>query len=139
MALVKNGKKGHIIVADEIHLYLNSVKSKDTTIETFASISQLRKNRTVVIGSSQLVMRLEKAVREQMTTIIKCKTIAGVLTFQTAFDAHTLELDHRTGKLMGDKIKSGFFIQTRELRNSYDTMQIVQPANVLYEQLYNSI
>jgi len=130
---VRQGTKGHLLVIDEIHLYLNSLKSKDTSIETFAAISQLRKNKTLIIGSSQVVMRLEKAVREQMTTIIKCDTHFGVFTMQTVFDGHTLEQDMQ-GKLLGDVLKRGFFVQNRELRESYDTLQIVQPSNVLYEQ-----
>ena len=133
MFLVRRGNAGHILAIDEVHLYLNSTKSKETSIETFASISQLRKNRTVILGTSQLATRLEKALREQMTTIINCNTYFGVLTTQKVLDAHTLEYDPNTNSLMGDVLKKGFFFQTRELRNSYDTMQIVQPADQLYQ------
>jgi len=136
MMLVKRGKAGHVIVSDEIHLYLNSVNSRETSIETFASISQLRKNRTLILATSQLAMRLEKAVREQMTTIIACETKFGLLTKQTAISGRTAILDSRSGKLQGNIIAKGFFVQTRELRNSYDTFQIVQPASQIYEQLY---
>jgi len=134
MNYLENGDSGIIDIVDEAHLYFNSVNSKDTKIDIFAFVSQLRKKHRLFVATSQIFMRMEKAVREQAVTIIGCKTYFGVLTVQRAYDATEVDQD-RLGALVGHVKRRGWFIQTRELRNLYDTMQIVISTQTVFENL----
>lgn len=129
---VNNDKYGVIYLIDEIHLYFNALGSLNIPMYVFAEISQQRKQRKVIIGTSQLFMRLAKPFREQCDNIIICSTIAGVLTKQSAYDGADIEQDYN-GKLIGTKKKTGWFYQTRKLRSIFDTYQKVVSGQELYE------
>lgn len=119
---VNNDKYGVIYLIDEIQTYLNALDSKNVPMSVFTEISQQRKQRKVIIGTSQLFMRMAKPLREQCDNLIMCTTSFGVLTKQRAYDAMTLEQDYN-GQLIGDVRGIGFFIQTRYDRESFDTYQ----------------
>lgn len=121
---VNNDKFGVVYIIDEIHTYFNALESKNIPMFVFTEISQQRKQRKLIIGTSQLFMRAAKPLREQCDNVIVCSTLMGVLTLQKAYDGETLEQDY-SGRLIGDKRKTGFFIHTREIRNAYDTYQKV--------------
>ena len=129
---VRNGTGGRLLLLDEFHLYFNSTQSKDTSIEVFQQVAQLRKQATLILGSSQVFMRLEKAVREQASSIIGCDTTFGFITRQSALKAQSAALD-KMGRVVGDVQKTGYFIQTREIRNLYDTRELILPASQQYE------
>lgn len=121
---VNNGHYGVIYLIDEIHIYFNSLDSKNTPIYIFGEISQQRKQRKLIIGTSQLFTRLSKPFREQCDNLIMCNTIGGVLTTMKAYDGKTLEQTY-DGHIIGTKRSSGFFFHSIEDRNSYDTFQKV--------------
>lgn len=129
---VNNGKYGVIYLIDEIHTYFNSLESKNIPMFVFTEISQQRKQRKLIIGTSQLFTRLAKPFREQCDNIIMCRTYLGVLTKQTAYDGMTLDEDY-DGNITGEVRKRGFFIQTRKIRNAFDTFQKVVSAQEQYE------
>lgn len=119
-----NGKFGVIYLIDEIHTYFNALDSMNIPPYVFTEISQQRKQRKTIIGTSQLFMRMAKPLREQCDNMISCKTWFGILTFNRAYDGMTLEQDF-DGKLIGDVQKRGFFWHSRELRKIFDTYQKV--------------
>lgn len=119
-----NGKYGVIYLIDEIHTYFNALDSMNIPPYVFTEISQQRKQRKTIIGTSQLFMRMAKPLREQCDNMISCKTFFGILTFNRAYDGMTLEQDF-DGKLIGDVQKRGFFWHSRELRQLFDTYQKV--------------
>jgi len=131
---VNNEFYGVIFAIDEIHLYFNALDSKNIPMEVFAEISQQRKQRKLIIGTSQLFMRMAKPLREQCDNLIVCDTIFGILTRQVAYDGMTLEQDY-DGSLVGNVRRSGFFIQTRAVRNAFDTFQKVISAQEQFEQI----
>lgn len=124
---VQNGKYGVIYLIDEIHTYFNSLESKGIPSYIFTEISQQRKQRKLIIGTSQLFMRIAKPFREQCDNMISCDTWFGVFTRNRAYDGMTLEVDY-DGSLIGDIRRKGYFWHDRELRNSYDTYQKVISA-----------
>ncbi len=130
--MLRNGRFGIMYMLDEAHLYFNSLESKDISPEIFATISQQRKNTTIILGSSQLFMRLAKPIREQASSVIMCRTFLGFITLQKAYDAHVLTQDD-DGKLHGDVKKRGWFFHSRALREAYNTYQIVISSQQLYE------
>lgn len=122
---VNNGFQGVIYLIDEIHTYFNALESKNIPPYVFTEISQQRKQRKLIIGTSQLFLRMAKPLREQCDNLIMCSTRFGFWTFQTAYDGMTLEQDY-DGSLAGDVRKRGWFFHTRELRAAFDTYQKVQ-------------
>jgi len=132
LVAVNNDKFGVVYLIDEIHTYFNALESANIPMFIFTEISQQRKQRKVIIGTSQLFMRMAKPFREQCDNMIICNTHFGLLTTQKAFDGMDLEQDFN-GKLVGTKRKWGFFFQSRELRSTFDTFQKVVSGAEQYE------
>lgn len=128
LVYVNNGFVGVIYCIDEIHTYYNSLASKNVPISTFAEISQQRKQRKVILGSSQRFTRMAKPFREQAEYLIMCKTFFGFITLQEAYNANELPEDFN-GDLYGKKKRVGWFFHTRKLRNSFDTFQKIVSLN----------
>ena len=61
-----NGINGIIFLLDELHILWNSLESKDIPISEMACFCQMRKNRRVIIGTSQVYSRIAKPIREQL-------------------------------------------------------------------------
>lgn len=131
---VNNGKLGVIYVIDEIHTYFNALDSKNIPMYVFTEISQQRKQRKLILASSQIFMRLAKPFREQCDSMIVCRTHFNVLTTQTVYDGMTLRQDY-DGNLDGNVKKRGWFWHTRKIRESYDTFQKVVSGAEQYEQM----
>lgn len=129
---VNNGKYGVIYIVDEIHTYFNALDSKNIPSYIFTEISQQRKQRKLILGSSQLYLRMAKPFREQADTLLFCKCVFGVLNFLTVMDGQTVE--EKDGKVIGTILKRGFFVQTRKLRNTFDTYQKVISGREQYNQ-----
>ena len=119
---------------DEIHTYFNALESKNIPMYVFTEISQQRKQRKLIIGTSQLFLRMAKPFREQCDSLIICNTTFGVFTSQKAYDGMTLEQDF-DGSLSGTIKKKGFFFHKRFIRNSFDTYQKVISGAEQYAQL----
>lgn len=130
---VNNGYYGVIYVVDEIHTYFNALESKNIPMYVFTEISQQRKQRKLIVGTSQLFLRMAKPLREQCDNLIMCNTILGVLTIQKAYDGMSLTQDY-DGSLSGDLKKKGWFFHTRKIRRSFDTFQKVVSGAEQYEE-----
>lgn len=125
---VNNEKRGVAYLIDEIHTYFNALDSKNIPPYVFAEIAQQRKQRKCIIATSQLFPRIAKPFREQVDNVIDCRTLFGVFTMQKAYDGATLDQDYN-GKYRHTGVKKrGWFIQTRELRDAYDTYQKITPG-----------
>lgn len=131
---INNGFKGVIYIIDEIHTYFNALDSKNIPMFVFSEIAQQRKQRKLIIGTSQLFMRMAKPLREQCDNLISCNTKMGVFTKQKAYDGMTLTQDYN-GNLQGTLKKVGWFYHTRKLRNSFDTYQKIVSSDLQYEPL----
>lgn len=130
---VNNDFYGVIYLIDEIHTYFNALDSKNIPMYVFTEISQQRKQRKVIIGTSQLFMRLAKPLREQCDNLIMCSTLGGLWTFQKAYAGAEVREDAQ-GNLMHTGLKKrGWFFHTRELRAAFDTFQKVVSGQEQYE------
>lgn len=69
---LENGYYGVIYLIDEIHLEFNSLESKNIDIEVMIEVSQQRKQRKHIIGTSQVYGRLAKPFREQIRNVVLC-------------------------------------------------------------------
>jgi hypothetical protein len=134
LVAVNNDTFGVIYLIDEIHTYFNSLESKNVPMFVFTEISQQRKQRKCIIGTSQLFLRMAKPFREQCDNIIVCNTLWGFVTRQVAYDGMSLSQDY-DGSLVGNVKKTGWFFHDRKIRNLYDTYQKVVSGSEQYDQL----
>lgn len=116
---IENSEKGVIYFIDEIHLEFNSLESKNTPIEVMIEISQQRKQRKHIVGTSQVFMRMAKPLREQIKNIVICKNYLGCIQYNKLIDGETAT--EKDGKLVADVKKHSVWFHTPELYNSYDT------------------
>lgn len=116
---LSNGIEGVFYLIDEIHLEFNSLESKNIPIEIMVEVSQQRKQRKHIVGTSQVYMRLAKPLREQIDTVVICKNYLSCIQFNTVIDGKTaIEKD---GKLHADIIHKFLWFHFPLLYNSYDT------------------
>lgn len=119
----KNGIYGVIVMMDEMQNWFSSNQSKNFPPEMLQVITQNRKNRRVIMGTSQCFNRLSKPIREQATEERKCFTLFGCITF-----VHRVEpiLDS-TGEVIERKHRGFYwFVHSDKLRESYDTYKVIE-------------
>lgn len=116
---IENGEKGVIYFIDEIHLEMNSLESKNLSMDVIVELSQQRKQRKLIVGTSQVFMRMAKPLREQIKHVILCKNYFHVLQFNRYIDnEYAYEKD---GKLVSDRSKVYWWFHSPSLYNSYNT------------------
>lgn len=116
---LSNGIEGVMYLIDEIHLEFNSLESKNIPIEIMVEVSQQRKQRKHIVGTSQVYMRLAKPLREQIDTVVICKNYLSCVQRNIVIDGKTAVEEN--GKLHADVIRKYFWFHRPELYDSYDT------------------
>jgi len=120
----KNGIYGQVIVIDELQNWFNSLASKDFPIEMMYEITQCRKERRCIIGTSQVFERVAKPIREQTYMIHQPYTFFGCLTFVLKFEPKIKASDGNVDK---KKFRGVFFfVHSKELRDSFDTYHKIE-------------
>lgn len=123
-----NGFYGVIFLIDELHLELNSLESKNIDIDVMTEISQQRKQRKHIVGTSQVYMRLAKPLREQIFDVVEChhyKTFH--LQYNKLLDGE--ESVEKDGKLETVVRKRYFWIATQQDYTRYDTFAKMKRYN----------
>ena len=116
---LSNGMEGVLYLIDEIHLEFNSLESKNIPIEIMVEVSQQRKQRKHIVGTSQVYMRLAKPLREQIDTVVICKNFLSCIQWNTVINGKTATEEN--GKLQAEIIKKFLWFHRPDLYNSYDT------------------
>ena len=75
----KNDKQGVIVGMDELQNWFSSNDSKNFPPEMLGIITQNRKNRRIILGTSQNFFLLAKAIRSQATEVRRCTTLFRLL------------------------------------------------------------
>lgn len=118
-----NGPYGVTCVLDEISVWFSSLQSKDFPSEMLQEISQQRKQRKMILGTSQVFTRVAKPIREQTNYIICPMTLFGCLTICIVKEPI---LDD-SANVKEFKFKKMFmFVHTNQLRDSYDTYKKIE-------------
>lgn len=116
---LENGYYGVIYLIDEIHLEFNSLESKNIDIEVMIEVSQQRKQRKHIIGTSQVYGRLAKPFREQIKNAVLCTNYFKVLQVNRLIDGNkSIEKD---GQIVTDTVKTFVWFHRPELYDCYDT------------------
>ncbi|SCJ37787.1 Uncharacterised protein [uncultured Clostridium sp.] len=116
---LENGYYGVIYLIDEIHLEFNSLESKNIDIEVMIEVSQQRKQRKHIIGTSQVYGRLAKPFREQIRNVVLCSNFCKILQINTLIDGS--KSTEKDGHLITDTVKRFYWFHRPELYDSYDT------------------
>lgn len=122
-----NGEYGVIYLIDELHLELNSLESKNIDIDVMTEISQQRKQRKHIVGTSQVYMRLAKPLREQIFDVVLCNNFFGILQFNKAIDGETAV--EKDGKLDCTVKSRHWLFHTSKMYNRYYTFAKMKRYN----------
>lgn len=116
---IENGYEGVVFLIDEIHLEFNSLESKNIPIEVMVEVSQQRKQRKHIIGTSQQFLRLAKPLREQIKNLVICQNFFGLIQYNRLIDGNSIK--EQNGHIHMDIKKKSLWFHTPNLYNSYDT------------------
>lgn len=116
-----NGQAGVMVGIDELQNWfasgLNTLPPGMLEV-----VTQNRKNRRIILGTSQVFTRLAKGLREQATLVYMPITFAGAVTWvrikKPVLDSegNVVEFKHRG---------SYFFVHSQKLRDAYDTYKVI--------------
>lgn len=120
----KNGRDGAIFVIDEIHTLFNSLESAKMPLSQMQVWCQNRKNRRLILGTSQRFTRVAKGVREQTTWNYECrKGIAGLIYSYKVYDG--AEYDDN-GKYVDEEPRRCFYVPNVSVMRMYNTLEVVK-------------
>lgn len=115
-----NGIYGEIDVIDEVQNWFSSNQSKDFPVEMLREVTQQRKQRKMILGTSQVFTRVSKPIRENVYLVYEPKTYFGCLTIVHKYEP-ILDV---SGNVVKKEPKGRFFfIHNKKLRDSFDTYQ----------------
>lgn len=108
---------------DELQNWFSSNDSKNFPPEMLSVITQNRKNRRIILGTSQVFNMLAKAIRTQTTEVRRCTTLLGCLTLVRRLEPI---LDSEGNVVEWKKKGFYFFAHDKKLRESYDTWKVIE-------------
>ena len=125
MLSLDNGDLGIIFLLDEMHIEFNSLESKGMDVHIFELVSQQRKSRKHIVGTSQVFGRLAKPFREQFKLAVCCDNWLGLIFRQQIFKAvNVADGEDITTRLTPCAVK--LFIPCPADFERYDTRQIIR-------------
>lgn len=116
-------KSGVVVGMDELQNWFSSNDSKNFPAEMLGVITQNRKNRRIILGTSQNFYLLAKAIRSQATEVRRCATYLGCLTVVRRFEP-ILDSEGNVVKFKNRGVYC--FVHDKELRESYDTWKTIE-------------
>lgn len=125
MLELDNGEYGIIFFLDEMHIEFNSLESKGMDSNIFQLVSQQRKARKHIVGTSQVFGRLAKPFREQFKYAVLCDNFHSLVFRQEVYSAMNISSNEDiTVKLRPIAVK--FYFPSSEDFQRYDTTQIIE-------------
>lgn len=118
-----NDKLGVIVGMDELQNWFSSNDSRNFPPEMLGIVTQNRKNRRIIFGTSQNFYLLAKAIRSQATEVRRCTTLFGCLTIVKRVEPI---LDSEGNVQEWKNRGMYFFVHNKELRNAYDTYRVIE-------------
>lgn len=120
-----NGIYGTIILIDEIQIEFNSLESLNVSPSEMAVISQQRKRRVHIVGTSQLFTRISKVYREQITAAIDCSCLFNSIQKNSIIDFDACAYDINGNLTKTAYTRSIYWTRSPRDFESYDTTTIV--------------
>lgn len=127
----KNGKEGVIFLIDEIHLYFNSLQSKNINMDVMTQIAQQRKQRIHIVATCQVFGRMAKPLREQFSNVILCKCYFNFIQKNSLIDRDSIDGEESTGtNLTGKIVRNYWWFRTPKMFDRYDTYAVIDNKNL---------
>lgn len=122
-----NGADGVIFIIDEIHTLFNSLESAKMPLSQVTVWCQNRKNRRLILGTTQRYTRMAKPVREQVTWHYECRRpFLWVLYRYRVMDGANYDDDGRYILEEGDKEpKFRLYVPSLSSMTMYNTLEVV--------------
>lgn len=117
------GSDGVIFVLDEIHTLYSSLESANMPVSTLTVWSQNRKNRRVILGTSQRFSRVAKGLREQTTYNYECRSGFFGLKAYRILDG---DMYDDSGKYIGEIDRWSYYVPKVSTMRMYNTLEVVQ-------------
>lgn len=124
---INNGTYGVLYFIDEIHLEINSLESKNIDVSIMVEISQQRKQRKHIVGTSQRYTRMGKALREQVRDCVVCKNWFGCIQFNKLIDGDSSQ--EKDGGLVYETRRRYLWFHSPEMYIMYDTFAKMRRYN----------
>lgn len=125
-----NGAKGIIFVIDEIHTLFNSLESKNMPLSTVQVWCQNRKNRRVILGTSQRFNRVAKPIREQTKLLYQCYPPLFMFRRYRCFDASFF---NDKGEYDGPSERMVYYVPSWDTMTGYNTLEVVRRSEYVKE------
>lgn len=125
MLAMDNGSAGIIFLLDEMHIEFNSLESKGMDAHIFELVSQQRKARKHIVGTSQVFGRLAKPFREQFKYAVCCDNFFGLIFRQQIFKAMNVSSGEDITTRLSPRA-TRIFIPNPVDFCRYDTTQIIR-------------
>lgn len=124
---LSNGTKGVIYVIDEIHILFNSLESKNMPLSTMQVWAQNRKNRRLILGTSQRFNRIAKGIREQCSFNYECNhPLFRVFFPYRVYDGSMYD---DNGKYIEELPKQHFYVPNKSVMRMYNTLEVTTRDN----------
>lgn len=118
---------GIVFAIDEIQNEFDVYDVRNFSTRILRTVTQQRKQKIKIYGTSQHFNRVSKPLREQTFEVVDCYTILGRWTFQKCFDAMdyqaVIDNPERKQKLSRKWRKN--FVQSNEIRLAYDSYKVI--------------
>ena len=125
-----NGTYGIICFIDEIQTEFSSLESSKLHPSTISLISMQRKRRLHIVGTSQILKRIAKPWREQLSAVVDCTTLFGTIQINSVVDYTSISADS-DGNLSSYKYNGRrFFIRSPRYYEMYNTFERVKRVGV---------
>ena len=121
-----NGNDGVVFAIDEIQNLYQSSNVNNVPPEILSVVTQLRKQKVYIVCTSQVFTRVSKPLREQAFYVTECKTILHSLTVCSKYNADEYLQDIDRIEKKSIPIKKYSIVHSNELRNTYDTYQLIK-------------
>lgn len=126
-------KYGVLILFDEIHLTFSSENWKNAPDGLLEYIAMRRKEKTLILGTSQVFGRIDKKLREQCTVVVECVTYLNRWTFNKAFRVEDYLVNSElkdSGNKKRKRLYRYNFVQTNKIREAYDSYALVEKIDL---------
>lgn len=125
---LNNGVNGIIFVFDEVHTLWATMESRQMSPTFLTYWSQNRKNRRVIVGTSQRFNRIAKPLREQCMYHFSCGNHVGPFYCFRTLDGALYDDD---GKYQGDKLpRLEWYVPRVGVMRMYNTLEIIKRDGV---------
>ena len=126
LSKMDNGYLGIICFLDEIQVEFSSLESKKIHPSELSLISQQRKRRLHIVGTSQQFSRIAKPFREQCNALVECSSrFGGILQVNKMVDFGSLAYNEAGELTNVEYTHKTSFVRTPELFDLYDTFERV--------------